>query len=96
MNGPATAAVVAVSVYLDYQRHPLHTLLRGEVRAQTVHRDEDLQNKKTQNKMQSISRDVCVKDTPDKHQGTGRYDGSKLVRLISPALEHTTKNTASS
>lgn len=87
MNGPATAAVVAVSVYLDYQRHPLHTLLRGEVCAQTVHRDENLQNKKqkTQNKMQSISRGLCVKDTPDTHQGTSWYDGSKLVHLIPPS-----------
>ncbi len=45
VNRPAAAAVVAVSVDLDYQRHPLHTLLRGEVCAQTVHGDKDLGNK---------------------------------------------------
>lgn len=43
VDGPAAAAVVAVGVDLDYQRHALHSLLRGEVCAQTVHRDEDLE-----------------------------------------------------
>lgn len=38
----ATAVVVAVRVDLNNHRHPLHTLLRGEVCAQTVDGDEDL------------------------------------------------------
>lgn len=42
VDGSAAAAIVAVGVDLDYQRHPLHALLRGEVCAQTVHRDKDL------------------------------------------------------
>jgi len=37
-----TAVVVAVGVYLYHQRKTLHPLLRGEICAQTVHRDEDL------------------------------------------------------
>lgn len=37
VDGSAAAAIVAVGVDLDYQRHPLHALLRGEVCAQTVH-----------------------------------------------------------
>lgn len=45
VNWPAAAAVVAVGVDLDCQRHPFHALLRGEVCAQTVHGDEDLENK---------------------------------------------------
>ena len=45
VDGSAAAAVVAVGVDLDDQRHPLHALLRGEVCAQTVHRDKDLRNK---------------------------------------------------
>lgn len=27
VNGPAAAAVVAIGINLDYQGHPLHTLL---------------------------------------------------------------------
>lgn len=45
VNGPAAAAVVAVGVDLDDQRHPLHSLLGGEVCAQTVHTDKDLGRK---------------------------------------------------
>lgn len=43
--GPASAAVVAVGVDLNYQRHSLHPLLQGEVCAQTVHRNKDLGGK---------------------------------------------------
>lgn len=46
MDGPAADAVVAVGVDLDDQRHPLHALLRGEVRAQAVDRDKHLVNEK--------------------------------------------------
>lgn len=52
MDGSAAATVVAVGVDLDNQRHPLHALLRGEVRAQTVHRDENLKGKKGQTRRQ--------------------------------------------
>ena len=45
VDGPAAAAVVAVGVDLDHQWHPLHAFLRGEVCAQTVHRDKDLRKK---------------------------------------------------
>jgi len=44
VDRPAAAAVVAVGVDLDDQRRSLHALLRGEVGAQTVRRDEDLKN----------------------------------------------------
>lgn len=44
----AAAAVVAVGVDLDYQRHALHAFLWGEVCAQTVHRDEHLDEKKAE------------------------------------------------
>lgn len=47
MDGPAVAAVVAVGVNLDYERHSLHPLLRGEVCAEAVHRDEDLRSRRT-------------------------------------------------
>lgn len=46
VDGPAAAAVVAIGVDLDNQRHPLHSLLRGEVSAQTIHRDENLRGQK--------------------------------------------------
>ena len=42
MEWLVAAVVVAVGVDLDHQRETLHTLLRGEVCAQTVDRDEDL------------------------------------------------------
>lgn len=46
MDWPAaTAVVVAVRVDLNNQRHPLHTLLRGEVCTQAVDRDKDLRSK---------------------------------------------------
>lgn len=54
MDGSAAAAVIGVGVDLDYQRRPLHALLRGEVCAQTVDRDEDLGTKKGQ-KSRSVS-----------------------------------------
>lgn len=50
VDGSAAAAVVAVGVDLDNQRHPLHALLRGEVRAQTVHRDEHLREQANKKK----------------------------------------------
>lgn len=43
MDWPAATAVIAVGVNLDDQGHPLHTLLWGEVGAQAVDGDEDLQ-----------------------------------------------------
>lgn len=43
----AAAVVVAVRVDLDHQRQTLHSLLRGEVCAQTVHCDEDLKHAHT-------------------------------------------------
>lgn len=43
MQRLVAAVVVAVRVDLDHQRETLHALLRGEVSAQTVDRDEDLQ-----------------------------------------------------
>ena len=46
VDGSAAAAVVAVGVDLDDQRHALHPLLRGEVCAQTVHRNKDLAKNK--------------------------------------------------
>ncbi len=42
MQGFVAAVVVAVGVNLDHQRKTLHPLLRGEIGAQTVCRDEDL------------------------------------------------------
>lgn len=48
MDGSAAAAVVAKGVDLDGERRPLHALLRGEVGAQTVHRDEDLETNRGQ------------------------------------------------
>lgn len=42
VNWLVAAVVVAVGVDLQVQRETLHTLLRGEVCAQTVDRDEDL------------------------------------------------------
>lgn len=42
MDGLVAAVVVAVGVDLQVQRKTLHALLRGEVCAQTVDRDEDL------------------------------------------------------
>lgn len=43
MHRLVAAVVIAVGVNLDVQRQPLHTLLRREVCAQAVHRDENLQ-----------------------------------------------------
>lgn len=45
VDGPASAAVVAVGVDLNDQRHTLHPLLQGEVCAQTVHGNKDLGGK---------------------------------------------------
>ncbi len=42
VQGFVAAVVVAVGVDLYHQRKTLHPLLRGEVCAKTVHRDEDL------------------------------------------------------
>ena len=42
VDGLVAAVVVAVGVDLQVQRQTLHPLLRGEVRAQAVDRDEDL------------------------------------------------------
>lgn len=42
VNWLVAAVVVAVGVDLQVQGETLHTLLRGEVCAQTVDRDEDL------------------------------------------------------
>lgn len=43
------AVVVAVSVDLDHERKTFHPLLGGEVRTQTVDRDEDLTRTRTRN-----------------------------------------------
>lgn len=42
VDGFVAAVVVAVGVDLQVQRKTFHALLGGEVRAQTVDRDEDL------------------------------------------------------
>lgn len=42
VDGFIAAVVVAVRIYLDHQRKPLHSFLRGEVRAQAIHGDENL------------------------------------------------------
>ena len=42
MEGLVAAVVVAVGVDLDHEWEAFHPLLRGEVRAQAIHRDEDL------------------------------------------------------
>lgn len=47
MQRLVAAIVVAVGVDLDHERKTFHPLLRGEVRAQTVHRDEDLTRTRT-------------------------------------------------
>lgn len=54
VDGPAVAAVVAVGVNLDYERHSLHPFLRGEVCAEAVHRDEDLRGKRKQSWVQKL------------------------------------------
>lgn len=46
MDGLVAAVVVAVGVNLQVQRKTLHSLLRGEVCAQTVDGDEDLQRER--------------------------------------------------
>lgn len=43
MHGLVAAVVVTVGVNLNIQRQPLHTLLRREICAEAVHRDENLQ-----------------------------------------------------
>lgn len=42
MDGLVAAVVVAVGVDLQVQRKTLHTLLRGEVRAQAIDGDKNL------------------------------------------------------
>lgn len=46
MDGLVAAVVVAVGVDLQVQRKTLHALLRGEVCAQAVDGDEDLEKTK--------------------------------------------------
>lgn len=46
MDGFIAAVVVAVSINLQVQREALHALLRGEVCAQAVDGDEDLQRRR--------------------------------------------------
>lgn len=46
MDGLVAAVVVAVGVDLQVERKTLHTLLRGEVSAQTVDGDEDLRRER--------------------------------------------------
>lgn len=42
VDGFIAAVVVAVRIYLNHQRKPLYSFLRGEVCAQAIHSDENL------------------------------------------------------
>ena len=62
MQRLVAAVVVAVGVNLDHERKALHSFLRGEVRAKTVHCDEDLVPQ-TNNKQMSNDSDTHCKTT---------------------------------
>lgn len=73
VDGFIAAVVVAVCIYLNHQRKPLHTFLRGEVCAQTIHCDENLCDREimlnevqTTTKLLETNREEQISPSPPK------------------------------
>lgn len=81
VDGPAVAAVVAVGVNLDYERHSLHPLLRGEVCAEAVHRDEDLRGKKETELGPEAGTSAFTEDSSTFNWFLGRFWSRRIIRI---------------
>ncbi len=62
MNGSVTPVVVTVCVYLDHKWKTFDSLLWGEISAQTVQRNENLEEKKTQDAFTNKLDKTCISE----------------------------------